>query len=187
LGLGKQRYQGPVKLEAVPIHPREHCHVLGTATEAHWILARSADVLIIFGPHDFFLSKVRWIGFNNSAGGIMAVSTMMSADSVFYDLFKGGVKQTNAIAEGKRIRIVPDTVISAYIGEEKIFEDKIACSLLDAEVHDLIQRDSAIRVDRDQLCISPRFSDSEAPIQEITHFIFQRSSPRRTFLGIRLT
>jgi hypothetical protein len=124
--------------------------------------------------------------FNAKAGGLMAFATQMDEDSFSYLVFNRSVKQTNVFVEGTFIRVVPDTPIAAYIGDEKIFEDKPTCSLADADARDLIEHDLAIRVGSDQLSVGPRFPDTIAPVEDATHFVFQRTSPKKSFLGIRL-
>ncbi len=186
LGLGKPSYTGPLQQAAIPLHPREQCPVLGSTTETHLVFARLGDVWSIFGPHDVFFTSKHWMEFNAKAGGLMAFATQMDEDSFSYLVFNGGIKQTNVFVEGTFIRVVPDTPIAAYIGNQRIFEDKSTCSLSDADLRKLIEHDLAIRVTSDQLSIGHRFPDTTAPLEDVMHFAFQRSSPKKSFLGIRL-
>ena len=186
LGLDKPSYTGPLQQAAIPRHLPEQCLVLGSATETHLVFARLGDVWNVFGPHDFFFASKKWMEFNAKAGGLMAFATQMDEDSFSYLVFNRGIKQTNVFVEGTFIRVVPDSRVAAYIGNEKIFEDNPTCSFSDADVRDLIEHDLAIRVGSDQLSISPRFPDTTAPVEDVTHVAFQRSSPKKSFLGIRL-
>jgi hypothetical protein len=123
--------------------------------------------------------------FNAKTGGIMAFATQLEVDSYGYRVFANGVKQTNVFTEGMLIRVVPDTPIAAYIGNEKIFEDKPICSLSDAEVRDFIEIDLALTTTAGHLSIHPKFRHTAA-VEEVTHVIFPRRSTRKSFLGIRL-
>ena len=117
----------------------------------------------------------------------MAFATQMDEDSFSYLVFDQGIKQTNAFAEGAFIRVVHDTPMAAYIGKEKVFEDKAACSLSVAEVRDFIEHDLAIKVGGvHDVKINQRFPDPNRAVEDLTHLVFQRGSPKKSFLGFRL-
>jgi len=186
LGLDKPTYSGILQQAAIPRHPRENFKVLGSAAEIHLVFARLGDVWSVFAPHNFFFASKKWMEFNTRSGGLMAFATQMDVASFSYLVFSKGIKQTNAFAEGSFIRVVPDTPMTAYIGKEKIFEDKATCSLSDAEVRAFIERDLAIQLgDAHQLTISRRFPHTSGTIEDVMHFVFQRSSTKKGFLGIR--
>lgn len=186
LDLGSTYRSGPLQPAAIPRHARENCSVFGSTSELHLVLARFGDVWSVFGPHDLFFTSKKWMQFNAKVGGLLSISTQMDKDVFSYLVFERGLKQTNALVELENIRVFPDTPITAYIGDEKIFEDKSQCSLSEPEVLDFLGHDLAIRVNFDQWSIRPRFSNRTGPVEDITHLIFQRPTQRRSFLGIRL-
>ncbi len=186
LGLGKPRYSGPLEQRRVPVHPQTHGPVLGNATEAHAIAARLADVWTVFGAHDLFFSSAKWTQFNKKAGRLMASCAQMSVESYYYYIFERDKKQTNVIAEGTFIRISPDDRIVVSLGGEKIYEDNPTCSLSETEVRDFVEHDLAIQVKDGKLSIVPRFPDPpKGAAEDVTHFIFERVSAKKSFLGVR--
>ena len=186
LKLDKATYIGPIQQAAIPRDSDEGWRILGSVSEIHLLLARLGDVSCIFGPHDLFFRSQKWMDFNNKVGGLFALVTQMDMNSFFYDLFKDGVKQTNALAEGTHVRIIPDTPIKAYLGGQKIYEDKSACSLSDSEIHDFIKHDLLVQLVTDQLVLVPRFLETTESVQDVMHFIFRRSLPKKSFFGTRL-
>ena len=186
LGLGKPTYSGLLQQSAIPRHARENFKVLGTATESHFVCARLGDVWGVFGPHELFFASKKWMEFNSKTGDLMAFATQMDVTLFSYLVFSKGIKQTNAFADGNLIRVVLDTPMVAYLGKEQVFEDKATCSLSDAEVRAFIEHDLSLQVsDTDEVSIRPRFPVASGTVEEITHFIFQRSSSKKGFLGIR--
>ncbi len=186
LGVGKPSYSGPLEQTRIIVHPQTKGPVLGNATEAHLIAARLEEVWTVFGAHDLFFSSTKWTVFSKRASRLLAICAQMDAESYFYYVFERDKKQTNVIAEGTFIRISPDDRIVVSLGGEKIYEDNPTCSLSDAEVRDFVEHDLAIQVKDGKLSIVPRFPDPpKGAAEDVTHFIFERVSAKKSFLGVR--
>lgn len=186
LGFGKPSYSGPLDQIRLPVHAQTKGAVLGNAAEAHLIAARMADVWTVFAGHDLFFSSARWTEFNKRVGKLMAYITQMTVDSFGCLIFEKDVKQTNVFIEGPAIRVVNDPRIVVSFGDEKIYEDNPTCSLSDAEMRDFVEHDLAIHVTDGKLSIVPRFPDPpKGAAEDVTHFIFERVSAKKSFLGVR--
>jgi hypothetical protein len=168
----------------IPLLFEQKWPVLGSSTETHFLCGRVGDVWSVFGPHDFFLQSKKWMAFNAKIGGIFALATQMAVDSFYYDLFDKGVKQTNVLATGEKLRIIADTPITAYADGEKIYEDQALSSISEADAIDLVRHDSAIHVQSNQLTMVPRFRNAET-VQDSIHYSFERRTSKNHFLGIR--